>query len=388
MRGASLVLWLLAALAAGALTIPEVLPMRGIPNHTAAKTWLRKTVSRALALGLLGSGLLHLLAILSQVVWHDHSSFLLRAAPPLPSDSWLGPWLWACLGLFWCALSLPPAVVTALAWSLAATVLLEAVAVVRLLALRHGRVELLLGIALVVAVPAALVGYWTHRQTRPDSDESLRLPALLSAAGLALCTPLFASVAWVDSSWPKLLPLFVAGPLLALWLPAGSGAGSRWQDLASHSHALMQLGRTEWLRVAGLLVVLQWSVAVTALPLVGAEGRRVLDRVADWPQLLTGQANPRPSDWRPVAQRIQDLTVDYRGHPWCGQWLLLLAWIQSQQLGQPYTARVFLLDCAHNYPSARATPPPFWARRRTAGEIAAEMLKRWGSLVDPGSHPA
>lgn len=392
MRWPAVVLVVLAILASGALSVAEAAQVARIPRMP-FWTWLRKTCPRAASLAALFLGLERLLGAMATIAWSDLDVFLMRAARPTGDVSWFGAWVAVTLGLLGCGIWLPSVAAATIGWLLAFAACTQTVVVVRVLPLPVGRAATFAGIAAVTAVPALAVALVGERRARRDADPGYTMrmlrPLLGSLAAVLALTPALTSDRFVAGPFPKWVALLPPVGVSVYWV--GILRPSALRDLPNSVRAfgaaLIRRRREAWLVLTALLCLWHLAVLVTITTSVAAEGRSVLDQVARWPQLLLGQPTPGPEAWAPLAERLRELATRYRGHPWCGQWLIVASWIEAVHLNRYFGARVLLLDAKRCYAHARATPPPFWHPGRTVREIVDGMLARWGPLIDVGPKP-
>ncbi|MBI2299453.1 MAG: hypothetical protein HYU66_11015 [Armatimonadetes bacterium] len=384
-------------LAAAAVSLTDAMQSPAGAVSFAAWNWARKTLLRAVSLTAFVYFTQHLTARLADAVWHDLDVFLLRATDEPATAAWLPLWLGFSAGLVGCVVTLPPRIAASLAWFVAFAAVCQTAAVVRLLPLPHGDGARLMGIGAVTCLPAVLLALASELRAAADrtADDAplgeLRGIFAGSAVLLLLAAPVCLSQRWLEWQAPRLLVLLPAGGLSIYWVlsSAPHGQTEGWRAaVRSWAQALGERKRNAWIVFTALACLWHSCVVFTVTTRVAAESWQVLARVAAWPQLLAGEPEPGADRWRAAAGRLDILIARYDGHPWCGQWLLMRAWIEDQQLGGRYRARVMLLVAAKAYPHARAAPPPYWAAGATVGEVAHAMLERWGVLVDPGSQPA
>ncbi len=381
----------LAGLFAGAVGLGEAALVVTLPKGAALQLWLRRLPLRWLALALLLGGQQRLAQAAAAAVWCDLNAFLLRSGAG-DSVAMAAAWPavgWSCAGLLLARVVFAPALTAAIGLLVAFAQISSWLAMVRCFPLVSGRASWhfsLMATVVLIALGVAITG-WRSAGSDREVRRLQRLSGRMLVTSLVLGAWIFGDPIW--GAWPPALlggALGVAG-LSTLWWPDldEQRRPRRWRRLVEG------LGRQQpapWMRLAVSGCVLHWLVLVTYLPAVAADGRRLLSKLAVHPQLMTMQADPTEADWELVNARLRGLLVDYRRHAWCGQWLLLVGWIESTRLHHFQTATIVLRQAAEEYPRVRAVPPPGWAEGRRVGSIAGQMLLEWGRVLNPGREPA
>lgn len=388
------ILWACAALAAGTLTVPEVLKRGDRSRLYRGSYWLGVTLLRTAAVGLLLVGLLELLGECSRLIYFHLDQCLWRAGPRQtpPTLEWTRGWLRLAVGLGLCVIALPPATAAAAAWVL----LFAAVSSLWLcraaLPLSPAAAWQLTGLAVAVAIPAAAVGAagaWLARSAEPKLDGARAMRRMGGGLALVLLATALLAPWWLTSRSGPLPPLVLiaamAAALLAVLrqgLPAmpeldGGGAVHGLRRLAI---GLCLHRRAAWLVLGCLLCVAHLAIAGLATQAVLRDGQRLLERIARQPELVCFRPDPTPADWQAAAGQMERIGTDYAGHPYCGQWLLIEAWIESTRLHNPFRAWLLLRRVEAEYAGAPACAPVGWLGGRTADRVATEMLRRLAPL--------
>ncbi len=384
-----------------AATVGQRLPAGG-----AWKLGLRRAPLRVIALSLLLIGLRHWAEVHAALVWQDLELFVLRspAGAPLAAGSWALDAALVLVGMALLWWTFPPVVSAAVGGLLAFATPVAWVVVVWLFPLQHGHRGALLGLALLLALPGwamAQQGWSRARRSGVSAAQALCLVRLMVCLRRLALGWLFLSVVLLSDRWPSdwvtlaIVWLVAGASMVTLWRVADRGLREDLPDQARRfrhslgvvSEAWMLQRPVAWLLACALACTGHWAVVVTAAPAAARTGRAVLDQVTSWPQLLTGEPDPSDRLWVQVAARTRQVLSDYRGHPWCGRWMLLLAWIESSRLHHFHTAAMLLREARREYGRAAATAPPGWPRGRTVGEIVERTLAEWGRLVEPGGDP-
>ena len=384
--------WLvLAAVLAGAIGIGEAVAVASLPRGTAWRLWLRRLPLRWAALSLLLLGQERLAQAAAAAVWQDLDAFLLRSGP-VNSVAMEAAWPavgMSCLGLLLARLSFTPSVSVALATFVAFAEVSSWLAIWRTFPLVIGRAGWLCGLAAPVVTIACGVGLTGVRAAWRQAD----LRGLQRLGGRMLAIGLLAGW-WVFGDkvlgpWPSIGVgvLFGLAGLSAVWWPERDERrpGGRWRGVVE-GLARQQPG--PWLRLAFTGCLIHWLVLTVNLPWVAADGRRLLHRLAEHPQLMTLRADPTAAEWAATNLRLRQIVKDYRPHPWCGQWQLLIGWIESSRLHHFHTATIVLKQAAETHPQAHAVAPPGWAEGHSVKSIAEQMLAEWGRVLNPGRLPA
>jgi hypothetical protein len=381
----------LAIVGAAALTLPEALAVWHL-RHVRTSLLMRRTVLRAVTLGLLGVGLVELVSCAGGLVWLDLDRFLQRrlTVPTVATLNWLGAWLRIVLGLLLACRTLTPEAGAALGTVLAFGASLSWWVVVRLMPLQPGRATWLLGLALAIVLPAlVLIGISRWRESPAQELPRPLRHGLGACAALLVFTPLVVG----DGGWCGAL-LGAALASFAAWLLLSCGRVSLDREFhgTHRAHLLMQglldQRRAAWVTLAALGCVLQWAVLAIGAPAVSGRGVTVMESFAAWPQVLTNRDEPSPAEWEQLVAHLTDTTNQYRGHRWCGRYLLLIGWIEATRLHHEYRARLILGEAAATYPRSRADAPPGWPKGRNVRAIVQQLLVDWGPLMDPGSRPS
>ncbi|MCC7493395.1 MAG: hypothetical protein IT204_13655 [Fimbriimonadaceae bacterium] len=386
-------------LAAGGLTLAEVAGYRDSRVVRPHALILRRAPLRALALALVAIHLQRLLLTASLAVRHDLDVFLLRRPLPASAPDLGWTWLLVRLGcsLLLAALTLPRAAGAALLSGVAWALPSAALAAAWLLPLRdgHGRLGLLLASA--VALPAALLAnrLWRTCLSARDAEPELlatalnrlsrRLLVVLLPAGVWLLRPVWQS-AWLPATIAALTTAVALGASWRVVRRAWQRGGGERGELARFVWGAGR--RVAWRYLTVVALILHWGLLGSLLPAAAAGAQAAQQDITRWPQLLTGRAEPTSGDWERAALRLAELRRRYAPHPWCGQWMLLEAWIQGWRLHRSQTTRLLLSEASHQYRRAPAVPPPGWPAGRRVGELAAAALRQWGEVLEPGAGPA
>lgn len=381
----------LAGLFAGAVGLGEAALIIQLPKAAAFRLWLRRLPLRWLAVMLLMYGLQHHAQAAADGVRCDLDGFLLRAAP-VRRVAMEGAWVavgWSVAGLLLARAVFPPAVTAAIGLLVAFVQISSWLAIVRCFPLVNGRASWLLILSatvVMIALGVSITG-WRSAGSGREVKRLQRLGGRMLLTGLVVGVWLFGDPAW--GAWAPAtvgVLLGVAG-LSTLWWPE-AGEGRRPRRLRRLVVGVAQQQPAMWLRVAISGCLMHWLILSTSLPHAAAGGRRLLHRLAVHPQLMTLRADPSAEDWELVNARLGAILSDYRPHPWCGQWMLLVGWIESTRLHHFQTATIVLRHALVKYPRARAVPPPGWAEGHRVGGIASQMMLEWGRVLDPGREPA
>lgn len=388
------ILWLSAALAAGTLTVPEVLKRGDRPRLYRGLYWLGVTLVRTIAAGLLLVGLLELLSECSGLIYFHLDQCLWRAGPGQtpPGLEWTRGWLRLAVGLGLCLIAWPPAAAAAAAWVLLFAALSSLWLSRLALPLPPAVVWQLTGLAVAVAMPAAAVGAagaFLARAVEPKLDGALAMRRMGARLALALLAAALLSPWWLTARPGPVPPLVliatVGAALLAVVrhglpaMPAADGAGPL-PGLRRLAVGLCLHRRAAWLVLGCLLCVAHLAIAGLATQAVLRDGQRLLDRIAQQPELVCFRPDPTPADWQAAAGQMERISTDYAGHSYCGQWLLIEAWIESTRLHNPFRAWLLLRRVEAEYAGAPASAPVGWLGGRTADRVAAEMLRRLAPL--------
>jgi len=381
----------LAGLFAGAVGLGEAALVVKLPRGAAIRLWLRRLPLRWMATALVLFGEQRLAQVAAAGVWCDLNAFLLRAAP-VDSVAMDAAWPavgWSCAGLLLARMVFPAAVTAAIGLLVAFAEVSSWLAILRCFPLVSGRASWLFSLSatvVMIALGVSITG-WRSAGSGREVRRLRRQSSRMLLTGLVVGWWVFGDPVW--GAWPPAMVgvLFGLAAMSVLWWPDAEDR-RRSQRLRRVVEGLGQQRPEPWLRLAVAGCLLHWLVLVVYLPAVAADGRRLLHTLAVYPQYMTLQADPAAEDWEQANHRLRSIVDSYRRHPWCGQWLLLIGWIESTRLHHFQTATIVMRRAVDEYPRAHAVPPPGWATGRRVGTIGSQILLEWGRVLDPGREPA
>lgn len=403
MNPATAVLVVAALLVAGTLTLPEVLEWKERERRAHPLAPFSRTLLRASALALQWCGLLGLVRGQAVRIWADLDACLMRAPMVPDAPDWVTSWWQFAAGLFLGLITLRGLVSAALCGVVACAQLACLVLVRWRLPLGPGSGAELSALALAVLVPASVVAgaaLWRVRRVAWQPGEREGCRRVTQAAGMAALVQIATAPIWLHERWPSglmpgLLLLGITGIGLVVLLLAGYPALPKPPPVngpppavAVFGTALLEQRRLAWLQLFCVLALVNLAVAGSATGQACRQGRRLLDRVAAQPELLCWRPDPSRAEWSQVAARLEQTAATYAHHRWCGQWLLVAAWIHATRLHSPYRAGLLLHQVKDEYPRCRAVPPLGWPAGRTAGAIAGDMLRLLGADGGPDAASA